>query len=73
MTPDNRKFITWPATVKCDPQLSYLQHALETLKTEFFFQIENNPDFYHSKEELFVEQSMQFCFYKLSFQRDTLR
>jgi len=67
MTHDNRKykFVTWPAIVKCDPQLSNLQHAVRYSKDGIL----RIPEFYHSEEELFVEQLLQFCFSKLSFQK----
>jgi len=49
-----------------------LQHAVGYSK-DGNFQIKRIHEFYHSKEEYFVKQVMQFRFSKLSFQRDTLR
>jgi len=45
---------------------------LDTLNT-LFFQIKRIPEFYHSKDEQFVEQLLQFCFSTLSFKRNTRR
>jgi len=53
--------ITENTNLSRDPQLSNLQHAVGYFK-DGVFQIEIIPAFYHSKEELYVEQCMQFCF-----------
>ena len=56
LTPGNKTltFITWPATVYSDPKLPNLQHAVGYSK-DGDFQIKRIHDFYHSKEEYFVE------------------
>jgi len=61
-----------------DPQLSSVTRKCQIYSTQMdslktFFQIERIPEFYHSKEELFVEQLMEFCFSQHLFERDTLR
>ena len=62
---ENNTFVTWPATVKCDLQLSNLQHAVGYSKDGVFkFRF---PELYHSKKGLFVKQLMQFCFKETCF------
>ena len=72
ITENKHIHVTWPATVKCDPQLSNLQHAVGHSKDKDFKKKFLNFIIVRM-ENLFVEQLMQFCFAKLWFQRDTLR
>jgi len=61
LTPGNRKrtFITWPATVKCDPKLSNLQHSVGYSKTAIF-KLKEFMNFIMEKRNILLDNLCSF-------------